>query len=40
MLWSMDKSLDKEKDLRWDYEKYNKAQAIFGKMKKPSREHN
>ena len=28
----------KEKDLRWDYEKDRKAQAIFGKMKKPSRE--
>ena len=28
----------KEKDLRWDYEKDKKAQAIFGKIKKHNRE--
>ena len=28
----------KGKDLRWDYEKDKKAQAIFGKIKKHSRE--
>ena len=32
------KKPSKEKDLRWDYEKDKKAQAIFGKIKKSNRD--
>ena len=32
------KKPSKEKDLRWDYERDRKAQAVFGKIKKHSRE--